>query len=336
MRKIIYFLVVLAMVLVLVPSTSVWAIGESGSSQGSFAVGGVAPNVTALEVYSDAACTLIAEALTPQVTYYVKATISDSNTLNDIKQVTIKFFYDIGATHPDEASITSGHEQTKAIFTWTKIGNIWAVDAGSGASWAVISGSSVTPVMNNSTGDWIFAIKIGKTATESLSPNVWDLHARATDHAGLTAGYYKWGKTVLWYGEVQINTPNVNFGNVALGSGFAADVNKVTGFSATFVTNGDYANNVKSSPTWTGSANIAVLDPNGNCTNAGEFAIKGYPQDIFGQAYLLNSTGVNCRDGSQTFETGESITTGTFWLKIATVFPVDVYNGTLTFTIVNR
>ncbi len=165
---------------------------------------------------------------------------------------------------------------------------------------------------------------------------VWDLHARATDNANLPFGYNLWGKTVLWYGEVNVLTANINFGEVALGSGFAADVNKVTNVSMKYVTNGDYSAVVKSSATWTGSSNIATLDPNGNCVNANEFALKALYLNIFGSAYLLDAIGVNCRDGAQTLETGYTVTSGTFWLKIAAVFPVDVYSGTITSTIVNR
>ncbi|MBN1191821.1 MAG: hypothetical protein JXA46_18865 [Dehalococcoidales bacterium] len=335
MGKVIVVLLAAVLVFVLVPSTVAQA-AESGSSSGSFSVGGVAPNVTALEVYSNSACTTVAAAMTPQVIYYVKVSVTDANTLDDIKEVKLKIFYDPNATHPDESTIAAGHEQTAAIFTWTKIGNAWAVDAGAGTSWAAVSASSVVPTMTESSGDWIFAVKLGKVATESMSPNVWDLHARATDDADYTAGRYLWDKSVVWYGEVQINTANINFGEVELGSGFAADVNKVTGISAHFIANGDYASNVRSSATWTGTGNIATLDPNGNCVNAGEFAIKAYHADIYGSAYLINTTGVNCRDGAQTLETGDSISTGTFWLKIATVFPTDVYSGTITFTIVNR
>jgi hypothetical protein len=266
----------------------------------------------------------------------VKATISDANTLNDIKQVKIKVFYDVGATHPDESTITSGNSTTAAIFTWTKIGSIWAVDAGASVTWAVVSGSSVLPTMTASSGDWIFAIKVGKVATESLAPNVWDLHARATDNGNLTSGYNLWGKTVLWYGEIQVNTANVNFGAVALGSGFEANTNKVTGISVTFLCNGDYEEEKSSSATWTGASNIATLDPTGNCVNSGEFALKGWLSDIYGSAQLLSTIVAHIGYGTQTDETGDVHTTQTFWLKIASVFPVDVYSGTLIFSICNH
>jgi hypothetical protein len=335
-RLFISIVMALALLVGLVPAAAAFA-AESGGAAGSFSIGGVAPNVSDCQVYSDAGLTMVATALTPQVIYYVKVTVSDANTLNDVKEVKVKLFYDVGAAHPNESTITAGNEQTAGIFTWTKAGNVWAVDAGSGATWAAISGSSVTPTLTASSGDWVFAIKVGKTATESIAPNVWDLHARATDNSDLTTGFYLWGKSVLWYGEIIVNTPNINFGSVVLGSGFAADVNKVTNINSTYISNGDYATQRKSSATWTGSSNTATLDPNGNCVNAGQFALKTWYADSYGSALLMDTVGVTIRTtGTQTLETGHVTAGGTYWLKVASVFPVDVYSGTIYLMLVNR
>jgi len=336
MRKFISILMVLALAFGVLPATAVFA-AEEGSTTGSFSVGGVAPTVSssALQVYSDAGLTMVAAAMTPQVIYYVKVTVSDPNTLNDIKEVKVKLFYDVGGTHPDEATITAGHEQTACIFTWTKVGNTWTKDAGAGTSWAIVAASSVIPTMTASSGDWIFAIKVGKVATESMAPDVWDLYASATDNTGYTAGSYLWGKTVLWYGEVHVLTANINFGEVALGSGFADNVNEVSGPVVNAISNGDHSMIMKSSATWTGTSNIATLDPNGNCVNAKEFALKVYYMDAYGSAFLLNSTGIVTFSDEQTLETGVTMAGGVFWLKIATVFPVDVYSGSITFTVTN-
>ena len=335
MRKLVSISIVLALVLAFIPSAVALA-AESGTFNGSFSVGGAAPSISALEVYSDAGLTTVAGSLTPQVLYYVKVTTSDPNTLNDVKEVKLKVYYDAAATHPDESTITTGHEQTTGIYTWTKAGDTWAVDAGGGTSWAVVSASSVTPTMTASTGDWVFAIKLGKVATETSTPSVWDIYASVTDNSDLTAGHYLTDKLVMWYGEVQVTTPNVDFGEVALGSGFGTDVNKVTGIGAKFISNGDFASNVRSSATWTGSSNNATLDPTGLCLNANEFAIKAYGSDTYGSAILIDTVGVNLRYGTQTLETGLDVTTGTAWLKIASVFPTDSYSGTFYFVIVNN
>jgi hypothetical protein len=338
MRGLISILAILALSVLLLPAAPVMA-SATGSSAGSFSVGSVAPNISALQVFSDPSCLVIASALAPQSTYYLRVSVSDANTLNNIAQVKVKTYYDAGATHPDESTITAGSEQTAAIFTWTKIGNVWAVDGGAGSSWAVVGGSSTVPTLTASSGDWIFAIKFGKVATETTGANVWDFHARAIDTTSptpLTAGYYLLDKLVLWYGEVHVNTANVNFGSVALGSGFSALVNKVTSVSVTMIANGDYAEKLKSSATWTGSSNTATLDPLGLCVNTGEFALKGWPADIYGSALVLDATGVTMHLDTLTPETGDVYITYTLWLKIASVFPVDVYSGSITFLIVNN
>ncbi len=335
MLRLISILMVLVLALAFLPATAIIA-NTSGDSTGSFSVGGVAPSVTDVQVYSDAGCTTVAAAMTPQVLYYVKVSVTDANTLNEIKEVTLKVYYDVTASHPLETTITTGNEKTAAIFTWMKVGNAWAVNAGSGTTWAVESASSVIPTMTASSGDWIFAIKLGKVATETMGASVWDMHARATDSADYSDGKYLYGKLVNWYGESTILAGDVDFGEVALGSGFADNINEVTGISVKFITNGDYSSLVKSSATWQGTQYTATLDPSGACVNTNEFALRGYPSDVFGSSYLLNTTGVNCRDGAQTTEAGEQINTGTFWLKIAWDFAVDLYTGTITYTIVNR
>ncbi len=151
-----------------------------------------------------------------------------------------------------------------------------------------------------------------------------------------TAGLYHYDNSVLvWRNYVVTGT--IAFGETALGSGFADNTNEVNGVQVKYIANGNYSVSIKSSATWEGVRNIATLDPNGLCENQGQFALKTYGQDIIGSAKLLNTTGVVVRDtGTQTLESGYTTLTGTFWLKIANSFNVDVYNGTITFTIVNR
>lgn len=332
MRKFIVITMALALLLTLIPATAVFA-ATSGTATGSFNIGSVSPTASAIEVYSDAGLTTVAGSMTPQTIYYVKVTVTEPNTLNDIKELELKVYYDATAAHPLESTITTPHEQTYGQFTWTKSSGTWAVAAGTGASWEAVSASSVTPTMTDSTGDWVFAIKLGKTATETTGAAVWNMHAKVTDEADHTSGIYKNDLLVNWYGEVTVSTSTIDFGSVTLGSEYTS---KYTGVSAGFVSNGDYASNVKSDATWHGSTYDATLDAAGTCSNPQEFAIKAYHSDNLGSAYLIDTIGVNCRLGSQTLETGDNITTGTFWIKINAVFAVDAYSGVITFTIVNN
>ncbi len=335
MRKLFFILIALVLALVLLPSIVVFA-ADSGTSSGSFSVGGVAPAISALEIYTTASCDTVAAALTPQVEYYVKVTASDANTVNDIKEMDVTLYYDALASHPVAPGVTN--EQTAAIFTWAKAGNTWTVNADAGASWVAIDADSVIPAdMTHSSSDWIFAIKIGKTANESVAPAVWDLHALATDNANHTAERYTYDKSVLWYGETTVLTGTIDFSEVAIPSGFGADVNKVTGVQVKYVVNGNYSVQIKSSAAWTGVTNIATLDSTGLSAAGATFSIKTFYSDIYASAILLDSVPTTIRaNGTQTLETGYTTTTGTFWLRVTSPFPTDVYHGTITFTIINR
>lgn len=264
-------------------------------------------------------------------------TVSDANTLNDIQVVTVKIYYDDDTSSAiDEATIVAGAAQTAAILTWTKATGLWTIDAGTPTTWAIESASCVVPTMGDTTGDWIFAFKVGKVATESLGTAGWDMHARVTDGTFYTHGTYLLGKQVLWYGQITVNTANVDFGTVNVNTGFTDNINEVTGISTTLISNGDYYGNVKSSATWTGVTYNADFDETGVCANPNEFSMMVWCEDVFGSAVQVTLAGTNVVSMTQTTETGIERATITLWLKIASVFPIDTYSGTIFFTVVNR
>jgi hypothetical protein len=326
MRKLITFLLVLSLLLAVMPSLAVFA-AESGSSSGSFTVGGDVPQVNAFQTYSDADCLTTANEFTPQLTYYAKVTVTDANTLNDIQVVTVKIYYDEDTATPlDESTIVAGAAQTAAILTWTKATGLWTIDAGTPTTWAIVSGSCVTPTMGDTTGDWIFAFKVGKVATESVGDAGWEMHARVTDGTFYTHGMYRLGKHVLWYGQITVSTANINFGIVNTNTGFADNVNEVTGITLTTISNGDFWGQAKSSATWAGVTYSADFDQTGACSNPNEFSLKVWCDDTFGSAVQITLAGANITTMTQTTETGMERTEITLWLRIAAVFPIDTYS----------
>ncbi len=190
--------------------------------------------------------------------------------------------------------------------------------------------------MTNSTGDWILAFKIGKVATESVGVADWDFHVDATDGTFLTHGKALTDKSVLWYGQIQVNTPNVDFGTVNANTGFADNINEVHSISVRCVVNGDFWGQVKSSATWTGATHNATFDSTGVCDTPNEFSLKAYADDTFASAVQVTTAGVQVAPQSQTSEAGLAHDTLTLWLKTAPVFDIDVYSGTVTFMVVNR
>ncbi|MBN2240074.1 MAG: hypothetical protein JW712_09895 [Dehalococcoidales bacterium] len=337
MKKLVSILLVMILTIVLIPSTTALT-AEEGSSTGSFSVGGTAPHIDAFQVYSDAACTLAATSFTPQVTYYAKITVSDANTLNDIQQLVVKAFYDSDGSNPDESTRTTGNSQSAAIYTWTKASNAWALSAGANTTWSTVTASNVAPNMSNTSGDWILAFKVGKVATESVGSANWDLHVKVTDGTYLTHGFYARDRAVLWYGQITVNTSNIDFGVVNVGTGFADNVNEVANVSVLCVVNGDFYGRMKSSSTWTGSNHTASYDNGGTCSNPAEFSLKGYQTDSFANALQITTAaaGVNIAEQTQTTEAGLVHDTLTLWLKVASVFEIDAYSGTITFMVANR
>jgi len=318
----------------------------TGASTGTFTTANSTPQVTNLELYSDLACTTPATHMDPQVTYYVKFTVTDLNSLNDIALITVKLFYDAAGTDLiDESTITAGAAKTAAILTWTKSGDAWAIDpTGGGTSWYLDTASCLHPTggaLGNNTGDWKFAFKPGKVATESLGSADWDIHARATDSLAATGGMYKYDKGMNWYGEVAVSTPSVTWLSIAPGTDFGGTDSQKTDISVKYIANGNYNEKVKSTATWVGANNTANLDDvTGDCTNPLDFALKAYHNATIGSSVLVDTTGVVIHDTvtppTQTLESGNTEGANTLWLKLNNSFPNDTYTGTLTYIVDNR
>jgi len=334
--------VVLSLLVATMPSLAVFADTE-GTSSGSFVIGGTAPVVNDFETYSDAECTSAVDDFTPQVTYYAKVGVSDANTVNDIQVVTVKMYYNANVVaYADESTISEGHTQTAAIMTWTKATGEWKIDAGSGpppTSWAIVQESCKLPESTSATtGEWVFAFKVGKVASESLGSAGWMLHARVLDGTSRTAFLYSSAKQVFWYGEINVKTTNVNFGIVTPGTGFADNVNEVNTISLKMISNGEFYGNGRVSDEWTGSnsANVAAYDEDGFCANANEFSLMTWGVDDFSKAKLIPLSGTNLMLNDPTGEAGVEKTGITAWLKLSDVFIPDTYSGTVYYSIVPK
>ena len=328
--------VVVSLVLLLGPAQMAYAAEDDVT--GSFTTGNVTPDVTVLEIYSDAGLQSSVTNLTPQVMYYIKVTAGDPNTVDDIDEIEVQVFYD--ATPNDPSAPGGGNTQTAALFLWDKDGGAseWTVSAGAGTSWAITSGSSVKPSpMTASSDDWVFAVTPGKVATESPDSDNWDMYAKASDDA-LNNTIYTRDKEMLWYGEIATSA-TAAFDSVTPGTGFADGTNEVNSISVTYTSNGDYDQKVKSASSWAGGGSYtASYDITGDCSNVQEFSLKAYDDDVFSSAeQVLIATGVSIdANGTITGETGNTVATNTLWLKVAATFGVDTYSGSITYIIADR
>ncbi|OGO20481.1 MAG: hypothetical protein A2Z15_00260 [Chloroflexi bacterium RBG_16_50_11] len=329
--KLMGILMSLALLLSLAPA--VW--GAEDTVSGSFTPSNVTPTVTTLEIYSDPGLSSVANSLTPQVYYFVKVTAGDGNTIEDIDQIDVELFFDSGDADPLPPGV--GDPQTCAILTWDKDGggSEWTIDDGAGTTWSILSANCTKPaVMTGSSGDWVFVIMAGKVATESAGADNWDSFAEAIDGGG-SGNTTTRDKEVLWYGEIS-TADTADFGAVLNGSGFADNTNEISDVSVTYISNGNYDQQIKTE-NWTGGSFTAIFDVTGTCNDAQEFSLLAYISDTFGSAVQVNTTGISIDNtGTITDETGDTVATNSLWLKIALTFSIDTYNGNITYIIADR
>jgi hypothetical protein len=185
----------------------------------------------------------------------------------------------------------------------------------------------------DTTGDWIFAFKVGKVPPNPWERAGWDMHDVLQTHL-LYARHYLLGKQVLWYGQITVNTAMLISAQGQC-QPFCDTVNEVTGISRHLSPMG-ITMKCKSSAIWTGVTYNADFDETGVCANPNEFSMMVWCEDVFESAVQVTLAGTNVVSMTQTTETGMERATITLWLKIASVFPIDTYSGTIYYSIVNR
>lgn len=271
-------------------------------------------------------------AMTPQVEYNVKVSVTDNDTLNDLSTVRVTLYYDADGSYSAGEVPSSGNTQTCAILTWTN-GSGWSIDPGSNTTWVLVSGSCVAPTLTNTTGTFEFHFKPGKVATETTGSARWHIHARATDSTARSGENYQANRTMNWYGEITGLTAAVGFGTVAPGS-----VNAMSGtVSATYISNGAYDEQVKSSATWIGQTSGAILtfSESGN-PGAAELALKADDDaTLEGAVQVLSASHVAVDDtGTQTAESGDTAANNHLWLTLGSAaIPAEEYQGTIYYKI---
>ena len=253
-------------------------------------------------------------------------------TLAKINAVEVKLFFDSAGTDPSEAGF-SANAQTCAILTWTRGGGPeWDITPAS-TTWAVNTAGCSKPSDALLQGNWVFSLKIGKVATYSTGAADWDIFAEAVDYNSATSSDYLRDIEMNWYGEISINTVDVTWESVAPGTDFG-DATKQTDISVTYIANGSYYERVATSGNWTGTFGTAELNTAGSPGNM-QFSIKAENTDNLTTAVLVTAypTYVTINNtGTQTGESGTSVTTNTLWLKLG-VITTDSFSGTVFYMI---
>jgi PKD repeat protein len=304
-----------------------------------------APTVNDIEIYEDPGCTMVADSMTPQTTYYAKATVSSSDTLAYLQTVQVTLFYDSGGTDP-MAPITSDN-QTCAILTCT-VGPppIWTIEPNNNppnppnnTTWQIVTGSCSQPAnLDVTSGDWIFAFIPGKVATESVAPADWDAQGLATNKSSQSGELYVRDKAMNWYGEITVPA-SVDWGTVPMGLTFEDATYNPQTASITYIANGDYFEDISSSDNWTGSGETIMLDmTGGNPPPTGMFALMADNTDVLADAIVVTILYKHINaSGGLTNEDGVTVDTNSLWLSLCDIGIVPViYSGTLYFQIAER
>lgn len=269
-------------------------------------------------------------AMDPQVEFAAKVSVTDLDPLADLSTVKVTIFFDDDGDDDPADVPSSGDDQTAAILTCT-VGSppTWSIDAGATSTWAIVGAHCVQPTLTNTSGDFWFHFKPGKVSTQATD---WDVYAIADD-GGASPGssYDDSAYNMNWYGEITINTSGIDWGTVELGSDFGA--NPQTGISATFISNGDYNQEIKSDPIWSSGGASVSLNAAGS-PGTGEFSLMADDTAVLGSAILVSNSYANFGSGGQTAESGDLETANTIWLKMGpTGIPAVNYSGMLYYRI---
>jgi hypothetical protein len=316
------------------------AYADEGTTTGQFGAASQAPSVTAIEIYTNPGCTIVADSMDPQTTYYAKVSVTSNNKLKHLDTVEATIFYD--ATGGDPAAPGTGNTQTCAILTCTVSPVNWAIDSGAPTTWSIVGGSCSQPAdLNATSGDWIFAFIPGKVATENIGAANWDAQGLATNKQAQTGEAYVRDKDMNWYGEIDVTTALVDWGSVPLGLQFGDAENPETGVSINYIANGDYSEDMRST-NWTGAVTLDTVtldETGGNPPSAdSQFALQGNDINDLVSAITVQTT-YNSIDntGTQTGEAGDDVNTNTLWLSLSAAgIQPDTYSGSIYYQIANR
>jgi hypothetical protein len=325
---------VISLALALSPGVALAATG--GNATGTFGCNNAGPQVSSVGLYLQST-NVSATSMNPQVEYYVQCTVADANTLNDLDSVTVYIYYDADGTYNQQTP--SANTQTCAILTW-QTSNTWSIAPSSSTTW--IQNASTVPTLTGASGIFKFNFMPGKVANESAGAAEWHIYIVAND--GVTPGTaYLEDLEMNWFGQIDMTTSSVNWGNVDAGLAFAEDTaSENTSISVTYRANGDYNEQIAASTPWTsaGTGPDAALDVDGTPSASNSFSLKADDTSTLSSAVDVNTEPSNYTtiDGGNTLtsEDGNVEATNTIWLSLNAAFVADTYTGTIYYQIANR
>lgn len=288
------------------------------------------PSVNAVGIYQPDRVTPVT-AMDPQAEYAVRVSVSDPDGLANLQWVRAVVLLDADGDDDPSDVPASGDAQTAAVLTWTNGPTpSWSISAGSPTTWSLVTANCAQPDLSGTSGTWWFHFRPGKVAAESTD---WDAWAAARDGGAAEASLYDGSDYDMnWYGEVHVNTPSVNWGVVLLGSDYAA--NPRTGISVTYIANGAYQQQVRTSNPWGSAPRWIALNETGT-PGPGQFSMKANCADNLAGAVVVRSSAyTTIGAGTRTPEGGAEVATNALWLRLGpSGIPDTTYAGTIYYRI---
>jgi len=267
-------------------------------------------------------------SMTPQEQWTnITVPVTDNNTLADVNEVHVEVFYDSAGN--DTSAPGTADVQTCAILTWTRGGSpVWSLDPAS-TTWQINTGGCSNASDTLTTGNWVFSFKVGKVATHSPGSDDWDIYAKATDSISQTGDNYLRDVEMNWYGEIAVETSNISWGTVT--PGCSNETSPVV--NITYICNGNYTEQVKTSQNWTSASGNVTLNTTGS-PGTGEFSLLADDDNTTEEAVQVLSASYTTFDtGNQTTEAGNAENNNHLWLSLGSGIPAVTYSGTIYFGI---
>lgn len=252
------------------------AMAAEGESTGSFSLGNAQPTV-AVELYNLEHETPVS-AMDPTTEYAVKIVAGDTNTMNNLRLITVVI-------------TKSGHTgandvQEQATYTWTSTSGgavgTWALVGPTDTTWTLETGNCVEPgggCMHDTTGTWYLNFKPAKTAEEGS----WGINVTATDQHEECDTASQTGLAMNFYSEIVSIASEFDFGNVK----FCSTTD--TSISSSVIANGGYLLQSKTNTTWTGDSHSANV-VSGTPGREGEICLQNNASDTSGTSNAVGST----------------------------------------------
>jgi hypothetical protein len=348
------FLMVVALSLMAVPGVKA---GTEASSSGQFSIGAVAPQINKVTFYASDHTTEVTAA-TPTNAYWIDVQVTDLNTMDDIKEITIWLYYGTNSSQLSPIPAGNVNPQTYVILKYERTPfsdkpGQWAFYYANGTkigttfgTWKIVNQSDPA-TWDQSVGTFSVEIVVGKVAHEANDGKVagdWNFQVKVTDNEGLQSNTYTgYGYTMNWYGEIWV-TQTFAFGTVNPNSTNNKLTSPQTGYLDVYVvSNGNFDVNVKGDENWTGvnnSSRVVKLVT----TNPGDKQIRIKINSIndptsagaITTTYTvwLNDQSGPTQDGSAANGNGAHFT-AYLWLDVGTNIDQDTYVGHVYFQVTN-